>query len=96
MCKVSGLYLNVVFGVYLNESLIATAVAGVHFLYSHKENRTKRKCALCTGLRLHCGARFIRRLIKTRFAQTLISRYPDKAVLLVSTQGWNDSYELSN
>jgi len=39
------------------------------------------------GLRRHCVARFIWRLVKTRCAQTLTSRYPDKAVLLVSTKG---------
>lgn len=41
----------------------------------------------CAGLRRHCVARFIWRLVKTRYAQTLTSRYPDKAVLLVSTKG---------
>ncbi len=46
----------------------------------------------CAGLRRHCVARFIWRLVKTRYAQTLTSRYPDKAVLLVSTKG--DHWEL--
>ncbi len=41
----------------------------------------------CAGLRLHCVARFVWRLVKTRYAQTLTSRHPDKAALLVSTKG---------
>lgn len=39
------------------------------------------------GLRLHCVARLIWRLVKTPFGQTLTNLSPDNSPLLVSTDG---------
>ncbi len=42
----------------VNLKLVATR--GHSFLLFAQKKRTKEKGTLCTGLRLHCGARFIR------------------------------------
>jgi len=46
----------------------------------------------CAGLRLHCVARLIWRLVKTPFGQTLTNRYPANSPLLVSTNGEEGSH----
>ena len=59
-------------------------------MYGHFPNNP-RPPPLVLVYDLHCVAHFIWRLVKTRYAQTLTIRYPDKAVLLVSTEGGNGS-----
>ena len=49
----------------------------------------------CAGLLLHCVARFIWGLGKTRCAQTLPNPYPDKPALLVSTNGVESGNKLT-